>query len=76
MTLLSIDQASAQLPTLLSKLAPGEAILLTDGGKPVAKVTPVKNSETQPKRRLGSAKGILTIISEDDEHLDDFAEYM
>ncbi|MBA3480507.1 MAG: hypothetical protein H0T51_01720 [Pirellulales bacterium] len=76
MTAISIDQASAQLPSLLSNLAPGEEILLTDGGKPVAKVTPVENSEPQPKRRLGSAKGILTIVSEDDEHLNDFAEYM
>jgi antitoxin (DNA-binding transcriptional repressor) of toxin-antitoxin stability system len=76
MTAISIDQASAQLPTLLSKLAPGEEIMLTDGGKPVAKVTPVENCEPQPKRRLGSAKGILTIVSEDDDHLDDFAQYM
>jgi antitoxin (DNA-binding transcriptional repressor) of toxin-antitoxin stability system len=76
MTAISIDQASAQLPTLLSKLAPGEEILLTDGGKPVAKVTPVQDNEPQPKRRLGSAKGILTIVSEDEAHLDDFAEYM
>ena len=76
MTAISIDQASAQLPTLLSNLAPGEAIVLTDGGKPVAKVTPVENSEPQPKRRRGTAKGVLTIISEDDEHLKDFAEYM
>jgi antitoxin (DNA-binding transcriptional repressor) of toxin-antitoxin stability system len=76
MTAISIDQASAQLPTLLSKLAPGEEIVLTHGGKPVAKVTPVESGGPKPKRRLGSAKGILTIVSEDDEHLKDFAEYM
>ena len=28
------------------------------------------------RRRPGSAKGILTILSEDDEHLDDFQAYM
>jgi bifunctional DNA-binding transcriptional regulator/antitoxin component of YhaV-PrlF toxin-antitoxin module len=29
-----------------------------------------------PKRRPGSAKDILKIVSEDDEHLDDFKMYM
>ncbi|MBF0411002.1 MAG: hypothetical protein HQM10_26900 [Candidatus Riflebacteria bacterium] len=34
-------------------------------------------SESLHKRRCpGSAKGILEIVSEDDEHLDDFREYM
>lgn len=35
--------------------------------------------ETEPvtrRRRPGSAKGKLTILSEDDEHLKDFEEYM
>ncbi len=30
----------------------------------------------QKRRRPGSAKGLLTILSEDDEHLDDFEAYM
>lgn len=30
----------------------------------------------QKQRRPGSAKGILKILSEDDEHLDDFKAYM
>ena len=28
------------------------------------------------RRKPGSAKGILHVLSEDDEHLDDFKEYM
>nr|VFJ49954.1 MAG: hypothetical protein BECKFM1743C_GA0114222_100787 [Candidatus Kentron sp. FM]VFJ63899.1 MAG: hypothetical protein BECKFM1743A_GA0114220_103434 [Candidatus Kentron sp. FM]VFK09756.1 MAG: hypothetical protein BECKFM1743B_GA0114221_1011411 [Candidatus Kentron sp. FM] len=33
--------------------------------------------QTQPAQRpLGSAKGILKILCEDDEHLEDFREYM
>ena len=35
--------------------------------------------QTEPpkiRRRPGSAKGMLTILSEDDEHLDDFTAYM
>jgi antitoxin (DNA-binding transcriptional repressor) of toxin-antitoxin stability system len=75
MTAISIDQASAQLPLLLSKLAPGEEIILTDGEKPIATVKPVQDGDPLPNRRRGTAKGVLTIISEDDEHLSDFAEY-
>ena len=75
MTTLSIEQVASQLPTLITQLAPGDEIVVTADGKPVAKVTPVA-AEEKPRRRLGSAKGILTIISEDDDHLQDFAEYM
>ena len=36
-----------------------------------------EQAETPKKRRQpGSAKGILKMLSEDDEHLDDFKEYM
>ncbi len=34
------------------------------------------STESPQKRSPGSAKGILTILSEDDEHLDDFKETM
>jgi len=36
-----------------------------------------EQAEASPKRRQpGSAKGILKILFEDDEHLDDFKAYM
>ena len=36
-----------------------------------------EQAESPKKRRYpGSAKGILKVLSEDDEHLDDFKEYM
>ena len=36
-----------------------------------------EQAETPKKRRQpGSAKGILKMLSEDDEHLDDFKEHM
>ena len=40
-------------------------VLLTEEPDPAAK-----------SRRPGSAKGILKILSEDDEHFDDFKAYM
>ena len=76
MNTLSISHVGAELPALISQLRPGEEIVLVDGETPVARVTTVEQATERPKRRLGSAKGILRIISEDDDHLADFAEYM
>ncbi len=33
-------------------------------------------SAMSPARRPGSAKGRLSILKEDDDHLDDFSDYM
>ncbi len=37
---------------------------------------PEESKSDRPKRQPGSAKGILRILSEDDEHLEDFEAYM
>ncbi|MBF0242513.1 MAG: hypothetical protein HQK64_08555 [Desulfamplus sp.] len=37
---------------------------------------PERDISLKKRRQQGSAKGILHVISEDDEHLDDFKEYM
>lgn len=70
---ISIEQASAQLQGLVRALGPDDEIVLTDNDKPVARIVP---NGIQPKRTPGVWKGVLTVVSEDDEHLDDFKEYM
>lgn len=35
-----------------------------------------ESESSQRGRQPGSAKGILRVISEDDDHLDDFPEYL
>ena len=37
---------------------------------------PEKSKSMPKKRKPGSAKGILRVVSEDDEHLSDFKDYM
>lgn len=37
---------------------------------------PEQAEPTLKRRQPGSAKGVLKILSEDDEHLDDFKAYM
>jgi hypothetical protein len=41
----------------------------------VARLQAEVKSNRKP-RKAGSAKGLLTIVSDDDEHLKDFEEYM
>jgi antitoxin (DNA-binding transcriptional repressor) of toxin-antitoxin stability system len=72
---LTVAEAARKLPELIDALKPDEEIVLTQNDRTVARIVP----ETAPHRRRrtpGSAKGILKIVSEDEEHLDDFREYM
>jgi antitoxin (DNA-binding transcriptional repressor) of toxin-antitoxin stability system len=71
----TLEEAQARLPELISRLQPGEEIVITAGGQPVARLQAEASSNRKP-RKAGSAKGLLTIISDDDEHLKDFEEYM
>jgi antitoxin (DNA-binding transcriptional repressor) of toxin-antitoxin stability system len=71
----TIEEAQAHLPELVSKLAPGEEIVITENNQPVATLTGQSARAPQP-RQPGSAKGKLIIVADDEEHLEDFKEYM
>jgi antitoxin (DNA-binding transcriptional repressor) of toxin-antitoxin stability system len=75
MTTVTIEEAQAKLPELIDHLAKGEELVITRNQQPIARLL----AEAKPERKArkaGSAKGMLTILAEDDEHLIDFAEYM
>ncbi len=74
MQTLPVEQAEGHLSEIIDKLAPGEEIVLTRNGKPVAKL--IGTPGEKPRPLPGRGKGMLTILAEDDEHLKDFAEYM
>ena len=75
MTTITIEDAQAKLPELIGALSKGEELVITQGDRVVARIV-----GEQPGRRQrlgpGFAKGILTIVADDDDHLKDFAEYM
>ena len=106
--MVTIEEAQAHLAELISNLAPGEEVVITDNQQPVARLLSMKSraqrklgtmrgsikyvapdfdaspvakltgqhvSARQP-RRPGSAKGKLIIVADDEEHLEDFKEYM
>ncbi len=67
-----LNVAEATLAKLIAELKPDEEVEIMLNQKTVARIVP-------PKRRtpkFGNCKGMLTIVSDDDEHLKDFAEYM
>jgi antitoxin (DNA-binding transcriptional repressor) of toxin-antitoxin stability system len=49
-------------------------VVITENNQPVAKL--VASRAEKPRPLPGRCKGMLTIVAEDDEHLEDFKEYM
>jgi antitoxin (DNA-binding transcriptional repressor) of toxin-antitoxin stability system len=70
-----LEEAQTHLAELIAKLIPGEEIVITQDEQPIATLTGQQPAVRQP-RKPGSAKGKLTILADDDEHLEDFKEYM
>ncbi len=75
MTLITIEEAQANLPELIGGLAKGEELVIVKDEQVVARLVGDR-SELRQRRVAGFAKGMMTIGAEDDEHLEDFAEYM
>ena len=72
---ITVEEAQAHLAELISKLVPGEEIVITKDAQPVARLVGQQTVGRQP-RQPGSARGKLIILTEDDQHLGDFKEYM
>lgn len=75
MTMITIEDAQAKLPELIGGLARGQELIITQGGQIVARVVG-ERSERRQRLPPGFAKGMMTIVAEDEDHLKDFAEYM
>jgi prevent-host-death family protein len=75
MTTVTLEEAQARLPELIDRLQPGEPLLITRNEQPVARLVAEETPQRQP-RKAGNCKGMLVIVADDNEHLEDFAEYM
>ena len=75
MSTVTLQEAQAHLSELIDRLQPGETLVITRNEQPVARLL-VEESPKRKPRKAGSAKGLLTIIQDDDEHLKDFEEYL
>jgi len=72
---ISIEEAQAKLPNIIDALGPGEEVVITKDDQPVAKLVSQQKA-AQRSRQPGSAKGMLVIDVEDEEHLEDFKAYL
>jgi len=74
MITIPLEEAQAKLAQLIDALAPGEVLAITRNNQTVAKL--VGDRPARSPRRPGNCEGKLILLSEDDDHLKDFEEYM
>ena len=75
MSTIRLADAQAHLADVIHRLQQGSEIMITENNEIVARLV----GERRPiKQRPGPglAKGMMTIVADDEEHLKDFAEYM
>lgn len=65
----SIYEAKTLLPELLTRVVAGEEVLISDAGKPVARLAPLVEQPAQ--RTPGTAIGKITIAPDFDDPLPD-----
>jgi antitoxin (DNA-binding transcriptional repressor) of toxin-antitoxin stability system len=75
MSIIELEHAPSPLREMVIALQPGEELVLTDGGQPLAKI--VRTEKTSWPCKAGSAKDkILWIAPDFDAPLAEFEEYM
>ncbi len=74
MSSVTLEEARAHLDKLIENLVPGEELLITDRGQPLAQIEKAQRSSWPSE--AGSAAGKIRISPEFDEPLEEFREYM
>ena len=70
----NIHEAKTHLSRLIKEVQNGEEVIIAKGNKPIVKL--VLMPEARPTRKLGSAKGLITISPDFNQPLGDFKDYM
>jgi prevent-host-death family protein len=69
-----IHEAKAKLSSIINEALSGEEVIITKRNKPLVKIIPFrKHADT---RRLGTAKGEITIHSDFDDIPEGFEDYL
>jgi antitoxin (DNA-binding transcriptional repressor) of toxin-antitoxin stability system len=74
-TTITVEEAQANLKSLIQRLSPGEEVVITENEQPVAKLVS-EPAKTRRPRKAGNCIGMIRIVVDDDEHLKDFEECM
>ena len=67
-TVVNTHEAKTHLSKLLERVRQGEEIIIARGGKPIARLVPVKE-EQKGKRILGQGRGLIKFLPGWDEPL-------
>ena len=71
---INIHEAKTNLSKLIQEALNGEEVIIAKCNKPVVKLVPLQQEKKE--RKLGLAKGKITMTDDFDAPLDDFTEYM
>jgi antitoxin (DNA-binding transcriptional repressor) of toxin-antitoxin stability system len=69
MKTVDIGDAGTQLSALVEDALAGEEVVLAKGGKPVARIAPLKDSHKDFRRTFGMLKGQIWISDDFDDPL-------
>ncbi len=70
----ALKEAQSQLEALTAKVVTGEEVIITDDKGMTFQLIQVKPKKIRPK--FASAKGLISMMDDFDEPLDDFKDYM
>jgi antitoxin (DNA-binding transcriptional repressor) of toxin-antitoxin stability system len=76
-TTITMEEAEAKLREIITRLTPGEEVVITDNQQPVAKLVSEQPKPTKKRPGPGLCKGMITYMAPDfDAPLEDLKEYM
>lgn len=75
MPTVTIQEAQARLSDLISRLAPGDELLITENDEPLARLARAESKKQWPCK-AGSARGKIWMAPDFDAPLEEFKEYM
>ena len=73
---MTLSEAQADLAGVIHRLTADEELIITEGDRPVARLRAEPPPKQPQPREPGLWKGKVTVLTEDDDHLAAFAEYM
>jgi antitoxin (DNA-binding transcriptional repressor) of toxin-antitoxin stability system len=74
MTRVELKQAQQRFMELIERAAGGEEVVIFQDDEPLVKVTAIV--KPMPERQFGSARGMIHLVPDFDEPIEDFEEYM
>ncbi len=75
MPTISIQEAQARLSEIIRALTPGEEVVITENGQPVARLVPTPPQPAKKPRQFDTLRGTVLSMEHFDDPLEEFKEY-